>query len=73
LDAEYRMGGPQGPSGKVQKIFLPMGFDPWTIQKKKIVHKKYFEDDLIFQKSMQRTEYEKNPLKLCSWGFHTRE
>lgn len=38
LGAEYRMRGPQGPSGKVQKIFPPMGFDPWTIRKIKKIY-----------------------------------
>jgi hypothetical protein len=27
-----RMGGPQGRSGQVQKISLPLGFDPRTVQ-----------------------------------------
>ena len=27
-----RLGGPQGQSGWVQKIFPSVGFDPWTIQ-----------------------------------------
>ena len=27
-----RLGGPQGQSGRVQKIWLPPGFDPWTVQ-----------------------------------------
>ena len=27
-----RLGGPQGRSGQVQKISLPPGFDPWTVQ-----------------------------------------
>ena len=27
-----RLGGPQGRSGRVRKISLPPGFDPWTVQ-----------------------------------------
>jgi hypothetical protein len=27
-----RGGGPQGRSGRVQEISLPLGFDPWTVQ-----------------------------------------
>ena len=27
-----RVGGPQGPSGRVRKILLPPGFDPRTVQ-----------------------------------------
>jgi hypothetical protein len=27
-----RLGGPQGQSGRVQKISPPPGFDPWTAQ-----------------------------------------
>ena len=27
-----RLGGPQGQSGQVRKIFPPLGFDPWTVQ-----------------------------------------
>jgi hypothetical protein len=27
-----RLGGPQGPSGRVRKIFPLPGFDPWTVQ-----------------------------------------
>jgi hypothetical protein len=27
-----RLGGPQGQSGQVQKISLPLEFDPWTVQ-----------------------------------------
>ena len=27
-----RLGGPQGQSGQGQKISLPLGFGPWTIQ-----------------------------------------
>ena len=27
-----RLGGPQGPSGEVQKISPPPGFDPRTVQ-----------------------------------------
>ena len=27
-----RLGGPQGPSGRVQKMFPPAGFDSWTVQ-----------------------------------------
>jgi hypothetical protein len=26
------VGGPQGRSGRVRKISLPPGFDPWAIQ-----------------------------------------
>jgi len=68
-----RMGGPQGQSVKVQKIFLPMGFDPWTIQKKNMVHKKIFWRCLDLPKIYAEDWIWKNPLKLCSCGFHTRE
>jgi hypothetical protein len=27
-----RLGGPQGRSGRVQKLSPPPGFDPWTVQ-----------------------------------------
>jgi len=27
-----RLGGPQGRSGRVRKISLPPGFDPWLVQ-----------------------------------------
>jgi hypothetical protein len=27
-----RLGGPQGQSGRLQKISLPLGFDPRTVQ-----------------------------------------
>jgi hypothetical protein len=77
LGREYRrMGGTQVPSGQVWKILSPLGFDPldrppkinniWCIEK-------YFEDALIFQKSMQMAEHKKNPVKLCSCGFHSRD
>jgi len=28
----WRLGGPQGQSGRVQKISPPLGFDPRTVQ-----------------------------------------
>jgi hypothetical protein len=27
-----KLGGPQGQSGRMQKIAPPLGFNPWTIQ-----------------------------------------
>ena len=33
-----RLGGPQGRSGKVQKISPPPGFDPWTVHPVEVLH-----------------------------------
>ena len=71
----YKTGGPQGQSGRVQKILPPPGFDPQTVQPIASCYTNWAIPVhvsanntavfLLFVKSLQFQEYEVTPNRIC--------